>query len=79
MIPYFKRFFKNFDYPLFFVYLALCLFGLVMIYSASMGWAVLNYGWEPDHFFNKQLINLVIAIPTFFLAAFSLTSIIKVE
>ncbi|TQR07198.1 FtsW/RodA/SpoVE family cell cycle protein [Psychrobacillus soli] len=70
MITYLKRFFKNFDYPLFFVYLALCFFGLVMIYSASMGWAVLNYGWDSDHFFNKQIKNLVIAIPTFFLAAF---------
>lgn len=70
MIPYLKRFFRNFDYPLFFVYLALSLFGLVMIYSASMGWAVLNYDREPDYFFDKQIKNLVIAIPMFFLAAF---------
>lgn len=70
MIPYLKRFLKNFDYPLFFVYLVLSLFGLVMIYSASMGWAVINYSREPDYFFNKQIKNLVIAIPTFFLAAF---------
>ncbi|MDI2589511.1 FtsW/RodA/SpoVE family cell cycle protein [Psychrobacillus sp. NEAU-3TGS] len=70
MIPYLKRFFRNFDYALFFVYLALCLFGLVMIYSASMGWAVLNYGWEPDYFFGKQKINLALAIPVFFLMAF---------
>lgn len=70
MIPYIKRYFRNFDYALFFVYLALCLFGLVMIYSASMGWSVLNYGWEPDYFFNKQKINLGLAIPVFFLTAF---------
>ncbi len=69
MITYFKRYFKHFDYPLFFVYLALCLFGLVMIYSASMGWAVIKYGWEPDVFFNNQKLNLAISLPAFFLAS----------
>ncbi|MFF2752350.1 FtsW/RodA/SpoVE family cell cycle protein [Psychrobacillus sp. NPDC058041] len=70
MIPYIKRYLKNFDYPLFFIYLALCLFGLVMIYSASYGWSVLNYGWEPDYFFKKQRLNLLLCIPAFFLTAF---------
>lgn len=70
MITYLKRYFKNFDYWLFFTYLLLCLFGLVMIYSASMGWAVLNYGWEPDYFYNKQILNLILSIPIFLLAAF---------
>ena len=37
---YFKKMIRNFDYPLFAVYLVLCLFGLVMIYSSSMVWAV---------------------------------------
>ena len=37
---YFKKMIRNFDYPLFIAYLVLCLFGLVMIYSASMVWAV---------------------------------------
>lgn len=69
MIPYIKRYLRNFDYPLFFVYLALSLFGLVMIYSASMGWSVLNYGWEPDYFFDKQKTNLILSIPAFILAA----------
>ncbi|QFF98339.1 FtsW/RodA/SpoVE family cell cycle protein [Psychrobacillus glaciei] len=70
MIPYIKRYLKNFDYPLFFVYLVLCLFGLVMIYSASYGWSVLNYGWEPDYFFKKQRLNLLLCIPAFLLTAF---------
>ncbi|MCZ8532916.1 FtsW/RodA/SpoVE family cell cycle protein [Psychrobacillus psychrodurans] len=70
MISYLKRYARNFDYPLFFVYLALCFFGLIMIYSASMGWAVLNYGWDPDHFFNKQKTNLLLCIPVFFITAF---------
>ncbi|WP_391208326.1 FtsW/RodA/SpoVE family cell cycle protein [Psychrobacillus sp. L4] len=70
MIPYIKRYLKNFDYSLFFVYLVLCLFGLVMIYSASYGWSVLNYGREPDYFFKKQRLNLLLCIPMFFLTAF---------
>ena len=69
MISYIKRYAKNFDYPLFFVYLTLCFFGLVMIYSASMGWAVLTYDREPDYFFNKQQMNLMIALPVFFIMA----------
>ena len=40
MKQYIKRYAKNFDYPLFFVYIALTLFGLVMIYSASMAWSM---------------------------------------
>ncbi|MER2262904.1 MAG: FtsW/RodA/SpoVE family cell cycle protein [Psychrobacillus sp.] len=69
MNAYIKRFIKNFDYPVFFVYIALCLFGLVMIYSASMVWSVERYGWTPDYFFNKQKINLLLSLPVFFLAA----------
>ena len=70
MQTYFKRFLRNFDFPLFFAYLFLCLFGLVMIYSSSLIYAVGHYNWEPDHFFRKQIFNLSIAFPAFFLAAF---------
>ncbi|WP_213422394.1 FtsW/RodA/SpoVE family cell cycle protein [Bhargavaea massiliensis] len=70
MKVYLKRFFRNFDFALFFVYLALCLFGLVMIYSASMVWAVEVYGWEPDTFYKQQLRNLLISLPVLFLGAF---------
>lgn len=70
MRTYTKQFLRNFDFPLFFTYLVLCLFGLVMIYSSSLVWAVGRYNFEPDHFFNKQLINLAVAFPAFFLAAF---------
>lgn len=69
MIPYFKRYTENFDYPLFFTYLFLCLFGLVMIYSASMVWSVNRYGFEPDHFYRKQILNLVLAFPIFIVAS----------
>lgn len=70
MNTYAKRILKNFDFPLFFVYLALCLFGLIMIYSASMGTSVNRYYAEADNFFKKQILNISIALPTFFVAAF---------
>ncbi|BAQ10388.1 bacterial cell division membrane protein [Bacillus sp. OxB-1] len=67
---YIRRLLKHFDFPLFFTYLILCLFGLVMIYSASMGAAVNRYEYASDHYYRRQLINLAIAIPAFFMAAF---------
>lgn len=62
-----KNIFKNFDYPLFVTYTLLCLFGLVMIYSASMVWAVEKLGQAPNYFFVRQLINLIIAFIAFFI------------
>ncbi|GEN82152.1 putative lipid II flippase FtsW [Sporosarcina luteola] len=70
MGKYIKKMIANFDYPLFTAYIVLCLFGLVMIYSSSMVWAVNRYNWPPDYFYRKQLINLAVAIPVFLLAAF---------
>ncbi|EMR07641.1 Cell division protein FtsW [Bhargavaea cecembensis DSE10] len=69
MKAYLKRYIRNFDFPLFFVYLALCLFGLVMIYSASMVWAVNRYGFDADHFYKRQLVNLAVALPALALGA----------
>jgi cell division protein FtsW len=69
MKQYIKRYAKNFDYPLFFVYIALTLFGLVMIYSASMAWSVNYYGDDPNRFYIQQLINLSLAFPVFAVAA----------
>ena len=70
MKTYTKKLFRYFDFPLFFVYLLLCLFGLVMIYSSSMVVAVGRYDYPADYYFQKQLLNLKLAIPAFFLAAF---------
>ncbi|WP_010286614.1 putative lipid II flippase FtsW [Kurthia massiliensis] len=69
MKTYLKTYFKNFDFPLFVTYTLLCLFGLVMIYSASMVWAVKKLGTTPDYFFNRQLINLVLSFIAFFVVA----------
>lgn len=70
MNQYLKRYAKNLDYPLLITYILLCLFGLVMIYSASMVWAVERYGFEPDHFYRKQILNLSLAFPAFLFGAF---------
>ncbi|WP_153731926.1 FtsW/RodA/SpoVE family cell cycle protein [Sporosarcina obsidiansis] len=69
MKTYMNRILRNFDYPLFAVYLMLCLFGLIMIYSASMVWSVNIYNDEPTRFYRKQMMNLAIAIPAFFAAS----------
>lgn len=70
MKTYIKRYAKNFDFPLFITYAFLCLFGLVMIYSASMVWAVNRYGFDHDHFYRGQLRNLFVAIPVFLIGSF---------
>ncbi|MHC8516283.1 FtsW/RodA/SpoVE family cell cycle protein [Sporosarcina sp. ITBMC105] len=70
MANYFRKMIRNFDYPLFLVYVGLCLFGLVMIYSASMVVAVNRYDYPPDYFYKRQLTNLVLSFPVFLAAAF---------
>lgn len=69
MKTYANRILRNFDYPLFVTYIVLCVFGLIMIYSASMVWAVNIYSGEPTLFYKRQIMNLAIAIPAFFVAA----------
>lgn len=69
MKTYVNRILRNFDYPLFVVYMLLCLFGLIMIYSASMVWAVNIYNYDPAHFYYKQIKSLAIAIPAFLVTA----------
>ena len=70
MKTYFKRFLRNFDYPLFFAFLMLTLFGLVMIYSASMVWAVSQYELGTRPFFKDQILNLKVAYPYFYSSCF---------
>ncbi|MBK3495421.1 FtsW/RodA/SpoVE family cell cycle protein [Viridibacillus sp. YIM B01967] len=70
MKSYLKRYARNFDYPLFFTYLLLCCFGLVMVYSASMVWAVNQLGGSPDFFYKKQITNLCIGAVAFVVGAF---------
>ena len=78
-----KKIAKSYDYSLIAVYVFLCLFGLVMIYSASMVMAVERFGWDSDHFYKRQMINIVIGFIAFTAAAwfpykaFQVSKIIK--
>lgn len=60
-----KRMFRHYDYTLLIAVVALCIIGLVMIYSSSMITAVTRYKRESDFFFNRQAVWLIIA--SFFL------------
>ena len=68
MKNYFKNFFRNFDYGLLFVYIFLTLFGLVMIYSSSIWIAIARLDASPNHYYVKQLTNIVIAFTLFIIA-----------
>lgn len=70
MRKYLATYVRNFDYPLFFTYVFMCLFGLVMIYSASMMVAIVYEDASPDYFYKKQLFNLVVAGLAFLVGAF---------
>ncbi|HWL25574.1 MAG TPA: putative peptidoglycan glycosyltransferase FtsW [Ureibacillus sp.] len=70
MRKYIAYYAKNFDYPLFFTYLFLCLFGLVMIYSSSMMVAIVYEDADPDYFYKKQLVNLLVSSIPFLVGAF---------
>ena len=54
MHTYSKRFLRNFDFPLFFTYLFLCLFGLVMIYSASLSMRWVSISGRMTTFFEDK-------------------------
>lgn len=65
---YLKRYAKNFDYPLFFTVVLLSFFGLVMIYSSSIMVALVD-GEAPDHYYKRQVLNLIISFVIFFTAS----------
>ncbi|WP_046175162.1 FtsW/RodA/SpoVE family cell cycle protein [Domibacillus indicus] len=60
-----KRKLKSYDYPLAAVFLILCLFGLMMIFSASSVMAVQRWGLESGYFYDKQKIHVVLAFLAF--------------
>jgi len=55
----FKKILKSYDYSLIIAIILLSLFGLVMVYSASMASSVQRYGVESDYFYQKQKLYLV--------------------
>ena len=66
-----KKILRSYDWSLFVVFLALGIFGVIMVYSASMVTAIQVYGLESSrYFFDRQLIHLVAAL--FLLTFFAL-------
>nr|WP_036067233.1 FtsW/RodA/SpoVE family cell cycle protein [Listeria grandensis] len=57
----FKKMLKSYDYPLLAVYIIVCLFGLIMVYSSSV-FVAINKGWDPATFYNSQLKNWIISL-----------------
>ncbi|AIE59513.1 FtsW/RodA/SpoVE family cell cycle protein [Bacillus methanolicus] len=64
-----KKMLKSYDYSLIIVMVLLSLFGLVMVYSASMVWAVQRYGLPSDFFYQRQKMFLIGAFIVFLCAA----------
>lgn len=58
---------KSLDYPLIIVFLLLCTFGLIMVYSASYPLGIVNYQ-NATYFFFKQLQWLLVGLVFFFIA-----------
>ncbi|TKC18525.1 FtsW/RodA/SpoVE family cell cycle protein [Robertmurraya kyonggiensis] len=65
-----KKILKSYDYSLIIVVVLLAIFGLVMVYSASMVTAIQRYGYESDHFFVRQKIFLIAGALVFIFFAF---------
>ena len=57
----FKKILKSYDYTVVIAIVLLSLFGLIMVYSASMATAVQRYGVSSDYFYQKQKLFLVIS------------------
>lgn len=67
---YAEKILRSYDYSIIAVYFLLCLFGLIMIYSASMVVAVQWFGYPADFFYEKQKINLLVGFLFFCFSPF---------
>ncbi|OXS78441.1 FtsW/RodA/SpoVE family cell cycle protein [Domibacillus enclensis] len=65
-----KRKLKSYDYPLAAVFVLLCLFGLMMIFSASSVMAVQRWGYESGFFYDKQKLHIAAAFIAFGVMSF---------
>ncbi|EUJ33078.1 cell cycle protein FtsW [Listeria floridensis FSL S10-1187] len=63
-----KRILKSYDYSLIVVYILLCLFGLIMVYSASWSLAY-RHELPADFYYIRQIKNLIISFLFFLLFA----------
>lgn len=64
-----KKIFKSYDYSIIVVLAMLVIFGLIMVYSASIVSAVQRYGYESDYFYQKQKINILLSLLAFIVVA----------
>ncbi|WP_088808689.1 MULTISPECIES: putative lipid II flippase FtsW [Listeria] len=64
-----KKILKSYDYSLIAVYLVLCIFGLIMVYSSSWSLAY-RQDLPADFYYLRQVKNLVISLLCFGLFAF---------
>ncbi|WLR52194.1 FtsW/RodA/SpoVE family cell cycle protein [Bacillus tianshenii] len=64
-----KRVLKSYDYLLIAAPILLSLFGVVMVYSASMVWAVMMHGGTTDLFYSRQLMWFYVSLLAFIVAA----------
>lgn len=64
-----KTFRKLWDFDLFILLVLICLFGLMMVYSSSFTFAILEYG-EATYFLKRQLIWIVVGFVLFGIVSF---------
>lgn len=60
---------RSFDYGLIAVFIALSVFGVIMVYSSSYTMATLRYG-NGDFFFNRQLLFFILGMIAFVIMSF---------
>ena len=65
----FKKILKSYDYSIVIVLALLIIFGLIMVYSASMVSSVQRYGFESDYFYQKQKVNIILSAVFFIVVA----------
>lgn len=72
-----KKVIKSYDYSLILVIILLAIFGLVMVYSASIVTAIQRYGYESDYFYQRQKISLILSAIVFFFVSIFPYKILK--
>ena len=76
-----KKVLKSFDFPLFIAPILLSLFGVIMVYSASMVVAVMRYDVLPDFFYSRQFqwfwLSLIVYITFTFIPYRNYLKLIK--
>ncbi|MBY0120840.1 FtsW/RodA/SpoVE family cell cycle protein [Bacillus sp. S/N-304-OC-R1] len=64
-----KKILKSYDYSLVIAVALLSIFGLIMIFSASMVIAVQRYGYPSDYFYDKQKLHIIFGAIAFVITA----------